>query len=120
MKIVINACHGGFGLSTQAFDWLIENKGWKVTDYTEDKRGYVDPTAQIIFSGSTWARYYLMHDGESFRTNPDLIEMVEALESDANGRCANLRIVEIPDDVDWQISEYDGWERIAEKHRIWD
>ena len=27
--------------------------------------------------------------------------------------------VEIPDDVEWQIEEYDGSEWIAEKHRIW-
>ena len=27
--------------------------------------------------------------------------------------------VEIPDDVEWQIEEYDGTEHISEKHRTW-
>jgi len=30
-----------------------------------------------------------------------------------------LRIIEIPDGVEWQIEEYDGDEWIAEKHRTW-
>jgi len=30
-----------------------------------------------------------------------------------------LKIVEIPDDVDWEINEDDGSEWIAEKHRTW-
>jgi hypothetical protein len=28
-------------------------------------------------------------------------------------------VVEIPDDVNWQVEEYDGMEHIAEKHRTW-
>jgi hypothetical protein len=30
-----------------------------------------------------------------------------------------LEIVEIPDDVEYTIEEYDGLEHIAEKHRTW-
>jgi hypothetical protein len=36
-----------------------------------------------------------------------------------NGRFSNLKIVEIPDDVEWQIDDYDGMETIHEKHRMW-
>jgi hypothetical protein len=36
-----------------------------------------------------------------------------------NGDFAELKVVEIPDDVQWQIEEYDGKEWIAEKHRTW-
>ena len=32
---------------------------------------------------------------------------------------AKLKIVEIPDDVEWIIEEYDGKEWIAEDHRRW-
>lgn len=48
------------------------------------------------------------------RTNPDLIWTVEHLEKcDFNGRCANLKIVEIPDEAtDWIIDEYDGYEKV--------
>jgi hypothetical protein len=37
----------------------------------------------------------------------------------ANGACADLKIVEVPDEVDWYIEEYDGNEWVAEKHRTW-
>lgn len=31
-----------------------------------------------------------------------------------------LKIVDIPDGVEWQICDYDGREWVAERHRIWD
>lgn len=37
----------------------------------------------------------------------------------ASGGFASLKIVEIPDDVEWEICEYDGLEWVAEKHRKW-
>ena len=30
-----------------------------------------------------------------------------------------LKVVEIPDGVDWEIEEYDGEEWVSEKHRVW-
>ncbi|HQI26328.1 MAG TPA: hypothetical protein PLY95_03740 [Candidatus Paceibacterota bacterium] len=53
------------------------------------------------------------------RTDPDLVEAVKILGERASGRYAKLVIVCIPDDVDWEIEEYDGYERIVEKHRTW-
>ena len=35
------------------------------------------------------------------------------------GPHAELLVVEIPDDVEWYIEEYDGREWIAERHRVW-
>lgn len=37
----------------------------------------------------------------------------------AYGDCADLKIVEIPDDVEWVIEEYDGIEYVSEVHRTW-
>jgi hypothetical protein len=37
----------------------------------------------------------------------------------ADGAFAELKVIEIPDGVEWQIDEYDGTEWIAEKHRTW-
>ena len=37
----------------------------------------------------------------------------------ANGNHADLKIVEIPANVEWQIDEYDGAEWVSEKHRTW-
>jgi hypothetical protein len=53
------------------------------------------------------------------RTNPLLIQVVEELGKEANGSCAELKIVKIPSEVDWEIDEYDGLETIHEKHRSW-
>jgi len=53
------------------------------------------------------------------RTDADLIQVIEELGADANGVCAELEIVEIPDGIEWEIDEYDGNETIREKHRTW-
>lgn len=49
---------------------------------------------------------------DEIRTNPELIAMIEAGE-DVNGRCAKLKVVEIPDRAtDYYLDEYDGAESI--------
>lgn len=48
------------------------------------------------------------------RDDPILVELVES-EIDTEV----LKVVEIPDNIDWVIEEYDGNEWIAEKHRRW-
>ena len=53
------------------------------------------------------------------RSNPILIKVVEELGDEANGSCAELEIVEIPEDVEYEIDEYDGIESIHEVHRSW-
>ena len=53
------------------------------------------------------------------RNDPKLIEVIEKLGPEANSRFSELKIVEIPDDVEWEIKEYDGQEWVAEKHRTW-
>lgn len=56
---------------------------------------------------------------ENNRTDPSLITVVEMLGDEANGLFSRLKVVEIPDDVEWLINDYDGIETIHEKHRIW-
>lgn len=90
MKIVINDCYGGFCLSKKALALYNERTGTVLT-YEYDIK----------------------------RNDPILVEIVEQLGEAANGDFAELKVVEIPDDVQWQIQEYDGDEWIAEKHRTW-
>ena len=45
--------------------------------------------------------------------------MVEEDSKLYSGRSADLRVVEVPADVDWEIVDYDGQEHVAEKHRTW-
>jgi len=54
------------------------------------------------------------------RDDARLIACVEELGREANGHLSRLSIVEIPDDVEWEIREDDGGrEMIVEKHREW-
>ena len=48
-----------------------------------------------------------------------MVQIVEEMGQDAAGKHAVLKIVQIPDDVDWMVCEYDGAEWVAEKHRTW-
>jgi len=141
MKIVINSCYGGFGLSTKALCRLAELKGYKQTWVEKDKFGFseivwvVPPGEERInfdtFYESSMEERQRMNKlyskqvicggrGDIERDDPLLIQIVEELGEKANGMCANLNIIEIPDDVEWEISEYDGFEHIAEKHRTWE
>ena len=92
MKIVINSEYGGFGLSDEA-----------MTEYKN--------RAGIVFD-DFWI-------WEIPRDCPHLVAMVEEGGTDIGARYSYLKVVEIPDGVDWQIEEYDGKEWIAEKHRTW-
>ena len=92
MKVVINACHGGFVLSAEA-----ENKYKELANIS-------DP---IFYSRSI------------ARDDEHLIDVVELMGSAAAGEYAELKVIEIPDDINWYIEEYDGKEHVAELHRIW-
>lgn len=139
MKIVINACHGGFGLSHKAIVryleildkkvWIEEDEDWegqfnywlvpkeeRLHDRESDFWDLTDEEKKTY--NKTW-REQNFSDREIFRGDTALIQVVEELGTDANGRYSELKIVEIPDDVEWQIAEYDGLEWVAEKHRTW-
>ena len=61
---------------------------------------------------------YIPYDFQ--RNDPILVKIVEELAEEANGYFADLKVIEIPDDVDWVLCEYDGREWVAERHRTWD
>ncbi len=48
-----------------------------------------------------------------------LVKVVRAMGKLANGVGAELRIVEIPDDTEWEIQDYEGMERVREKSKVW-
>ena len=53
------------------------------------------------------------------RNDQYLVRVVEEMGDEANGRFSELKVVDIPDDVEWQIDEYDGLESVHEVHRVW-
>lgn len=61
----------------------------------------------------------IKYETEIKRNDPRLVAVVEELGDEANTWASSLKIVEIPDDVDWIIEDYDGVEWVSEKHRTW-
>lgn len=54
------------------------------------------------------------------RDDPLLLQVLDELSSDeASAPLAELRVVEIPDGIEWSIDDYDGMETVEEKHREW-
>jgi hypothetical protein len=89
-KIVINKSFGGFSLSQKAIEHYLKLSGKEnIDEYSVE------------------------------RDDIHLIRTVIDLGEEVNNRFSQLKIVEIPDDVDWEICEYDGQEWVAEKHRVW-
>ena len=120
MKILINEKHGGFDLSQELVEWLIKERNWIVTEMDEN-HNYINPVADFA-KLSRGDDYSLVLGSWSprYRTSQDIFDGIEAL---GLKRCetsyCRLKIIEIPDDVDWIIEEYDGAEWVAEKHRTW-
>lgn len=143
--MVINTCYGGFSLSDKAYERLIE-LGIPARKYIQQER---DPSTglykrqplnegEVIFDreltpegedesndlyykfkpNSITGRYWETWLGTN-RSHPLLVKVVEELGEDANTRYSKLKVVEVPDGVDYTIEEYDGLEHIAEVHRTW-
>jgi hypothetical protein len=93
MKLVLNDCFGGFELSIAAYKVM-------GVAYTIDARNTTLLYASENFNNS------------NKRNDPRLIEAVEKLGVDANGKYAKLKIIEIPDGSYFHIQEYDGMENI--------
>jgi len=101
MKIAINRCYGGFGLSEALFNEL--GIPWD---------GY----------GKLRNESFAIEDDYNYRYRayPKLIAAIEKVgEEQSNGKYAEVRIINIPDGVEWVIDEYDGYEEIHEAHRRW-
>jgi hypothetical protein len=88
MRILINRCYGGFGLSDAAVTRLQELG-------------------------------VLAYHREIERNDPKLLQVFDELGQATNGPFAELQAIEVPEGVEWQIEEYDGYEHVAEKHRTW-
>jgi hypothetical protein len=168
VKVVINACYGGFSLSAKAERRYLELEGKEAYFFT-DKYSYngvresyipididnekdmeniglwhtcytipnpkeylgIDPYDQRDvyetkeefnkaceeYNDKTKEVYFGGRDND--RSDPLLIQVIEELGEVANGSCAELKIIDVPDDVEWHIEEYDGFEHVAEDHRTW-
>ena len=142
IKVVINKCHGGFGLSHEAVLLYLDRSGRQVWVEENDKFGglipftyyLVPPEQRIEGDPDNWHEMTLaerqahnaaysdtvFQDRDLARDDPALVAVVQELGAKADGRHAELKVVDIPDDVNWYIEEYDGCEWVAERHRTWE
>ena len=91
MKIVLNKCFGGFALSEKAYEYL----------------------------GLKWDGFGYAYSDYDERSDPKLIKCVETLGEEANGLYADLEVVDIPDNVKFEIEDYDGIETAYECGGRW-
>lgn len=141
MKIVINKCYGGFGLSAAAITAYLKLIGKEPFFYKEDydKKVYFKVSeseynhycvvltkdyGKTISNKNNMAWNTFNADHFSYndipRNDKNLIAAIEAVgEHVASANLAKLKIVELPDDVKWEIDDYDGIEAVHELHRSW-
>ena len=128
MKIIINRCYGGFGLSEKAVMRYAELAG--MTLYPEktefgDTEYYKVPKEEFDNIKSENPKSYKVLNSLMFfetfikRNDPLLVRVVEELGIEADGYLATLKVVEIPDDILWKINDYNGMETVVENHRSW-
>jgi hypothetical protein len=96
MQVVINTSYSNFAISADAIS-LIQKK-------------IKNPKAKSQINAYAF---------DNDRCNPLLVEAVEKLGKKANGLYTTLKIIEIPDDVEWRVDAVNGKEVIREKHRMW-
>ena len=110
MKIVISKDTFGFCLNDDEMMRYGEIKGIKIIYESVSNQYYID----------TINKHNKFYDFQIPRNDPALVQLVEELNVKLPNR--KLKVVEIPDDVDWIIKKQDsGKEYITEKYkRMWD
>ena len=109
-KILINTDVGGFSLSLEAKELYLKEKGFSYT--VTENRSWGE---YLILPQELNATLYLL-----LRDDPVLIRIFEQIGSERfSADYCTIKIVEIPDDVQWIICESNGYEWVAEKHRTW-
>ena len=141
MKVAISASHSGFVLSSAAVKRYAALKGRPCYTYQTrlSRQGSgaapvveyfeVEESANGLFlalNAPVAGRMSITNDmiaydlvSPSDRSDPDLIQVIEELGPLANGPGAEIKIVDVPYDVDWEIEDANGYESVEEVHRSW-
>lgn len=135
-EIVLYRKYGVFSLSSKAVQWLMKERNWSCTTFTEEHKP-LDFDADIIYKapGTTFGYakegYHInwfkhQTDDIPFRTNTDVIDAVRTLGTDASNdydysleeKINPFEIVAIPTGYRWRIKCHDGFETIAIQQEV--
>lgn len=138
MKIILNRDIGNFSIPVNMFVQLIKANSCVVLSenvleaYGENyelffphwseayqcfSSDYFENPAYQLLRGDT---YYSLSNTIEARSNHQLIQLCESVPELLVENGGHLSIVNVPDDVDIEISRNDlGYEWVAEKHRTW-
>lgn len=134
MKVIINSGYGKFEVSNKAKERYFQLNQIPVFFYHQcDKEGklyckvtsnnrapniyytftdYGDITDRIKFNYIDWSSIRM-------RTDSTFIQVVEELGEQVNSPPSYLKIIEIPNEIEFEIERVDGREWILEKRRRW-
>lgn len=138
-KVILNKCYGGFDVSIKATLAYAKKKHLKVSIYKRNFNNHSITYSLVspkIVKDDGFLKYavatkyhgrvannlppedILDLDGK-YREDATLIEVVEKLGKEANTIISDLRVVEIPDDLDYMIDNYDGIETLHQRVQEW-
>jgi len=127
MKVVINKRHYGFLYTPNILYKELIKRGWEliIVNKWDDEVKNNNSCAIIDWNHMRdYGERYQFNDifSKNLRTNKDLIEVIEQLGDKLVTDDCMLKIVEIPDNIEWDIRDYEcvAGEYVEEKHRIWE
>lgn len=102
MKFVLNKGVSGFDMSNEVYEYLIDKKGWKAVKLPEKDEDFDKVDADIFILNDDEYDFAAPNTNSiGFRTNPDLVEAVEQLGSQAFSEYGGCPVViDIEEDIE--------------------
>jgi len=137
MKILLNKCFGGFTISSDAYSLYCEKKNiechfykensWNILQKCTFEQVQKDPYCYCVSKDlgnradyNTLSKYIIKDPRDyDLRTDKTWIEVVEELGEKVDTWASNICVIEIPDGIEYEIHDYDGFETVYEKGRCW-